>query len=138
MVFSSIIFLFFFLPVALILHLVAGRHLRNTALLAVSLIFYAWGEELYVLLMLSSILINYLFGILISRGKSEKGRKVLLAIGVTKDLQGRFKAGALMKEVAKVVGGGGGGRPDFARGQGRKPENVEKAFRKLEELVAGS
>ena len=86
MVFSSIIFLFFFLPIALLLHLVAGRHLRNTALLAVSLIFYAWGEELYVLLMLCSILVNYIFGILISRPKTKKRKKILLAIGVMLNL----------------------------------------------------
>ncbi|MHC4601367.1 MAG: DHHA1 domain-containing protein, partial [Planctomycetota bacterium] len=66
-----------------------------------------------------------------------EGGKVLLAIGVTADLTNRFKAGALMKEVAAVVGGSGGGRPDFARGQGKKSENLEQAFQKLRDLVGG-
>ena len=86
MVFSSIIFLFFFLPVTLLLHLVAGRKMRNSVLLAVSLLFYAWGEGLYVLLMLCSILLNYIFGILISRTGTQKGKKILLALGVTLNL----------------------------------------------------
>jgi alanyl-tRNA synthetase len=73
-------------------------------------------------------------GIVLVAG-SEVG-KVVLAIGVTRDLTRRFKAGALMKAVAAEVGGGGGGRPDFARGQGKRPEDLPKAFQKLRDLVA--
>lgn len=79
MVFSSIIFLFLFLPITLVLHLVAGTRLRNTVLLAVSLLFYAWGEGVYVLLMMGSILLNWLFGILIAGAGTERKKKVLLA-----------------------------------------------------------
>jgi alanyl-tRNA synthetase len=74
-------------------------------------------------------------GIVLGAGIEEG--KVLLVIGVTQDLTGRFKAGALMKGVAAEVGGSGGGRPDFARGQGKKPEKLEQAFQKLRDLVAG-
>jgi len=80
MVFSSTIFLFLFLPITLLVYLVVGRRIRNLVLLAASLAFYAWGENIYVLLMLCSILINYVFGLLIDRaqkgGSSGKGALV--------------------------------------------------------------
>jgi len=63
MVFSSILFLFFFLPLTLLLYYLSPRSLRNAILLLVSLVFYAWGEAFYVLLMLISISINYLAGL---------------------------------------------------------------------------
>lgn len=63
MVFSSPIFLFIFLPATLLLYFLAGKAVRNLLLLAISLVFYAWGEELYVLILLASIALNYLFGL---------------------------------------------------------------------------
>ncbi|MHC5038295.1 MAG: DHHA1 domain-containing protein, partial [Planctomycetota bacterium] len=69
---------------------------------------------------------------------AEKEGGVLLGLGVTPDLAKRFPAGRLMKQVARVLGGGGGGGPDFARGKGKHPEKLEEAFRKLEEIVAGT
>lgn len=62
MVFSSIPFLFFFLPAVGFLYLLAGRRRRNILLLAASLLFYAWGEGIYVVLMLLSICLNYSAG----------------------------------------------------------------------------
>jgi len=62
MVFSSISFLFYFLPIVIIIYYLASTQLRNFILLVASLFFYAWGEPVYVLLMLFSILFNYLFG----------------------------------------------------------------------------
>ena len=61
--------------------------------------------------------------------------KVLLALGVTPDLKGRLKAGDLVREVAAVVGGKGGGRPDFAQAGGNDPEKIDEAFEKLFSLV---
>jgi alanyl-tRNA synthetase len=55
---------------------------------------------------------------------------------VTKDLTERFRAGDLVREVANVVGGKGGGRPDFAQGGGEDPEKLEEAFARLEALIA--
>ena len=55
MVFSSLLFLFRFLPAVLILYYIAPRKLRNVILLAFSLFFYAWGEPKYVFLMLFTI-----------------------------------------------------------------------------------
>ena len=65
------------------------------------------------------------------------GKKALLAIGVTKDLTGSLKAGDLIREVAGVVGGGGGGRPDFAQAGGKDPSKLADAIAKFDELVGG-
>ena len=61
--------------------------------------------------------------------------KVSLALGVTPDLKGRLKAGDLVREVAAVVGGKGGGRPDFAQAGGSDPAKLGEAFEKLYALV---
>jgi alginate O-acetyltransferase complex protein AlgI len=71
MVFSSITFLFFFLPAALALYSIAGRN-RNLLLLLVSLFFYSWGEGIYLLVMLISILLNYVSGLLITRFRGQQ------------------------------------------------------------------
>ena len=63
MIFSSIFFLFVFLPVTLILYFLVPWKLKNLVLLLTSLVFYAWGEPVYVFLMLFSILFNYLSGL---------------------------------------------------------------------------
>ena len=69
---------------------------------------------------------------------SENGGKVLVAIGGTKDLTGTFKAGDLIREVAGVVGGGGGGRPDFAQAGGKDASKIEAAIAKFYELVGAN
>jgi len=61
---------------------------------------------------------------------------VSLALGVTKDLTSRFKAGDLVREVSQIVGGKGGGRPDFAQAGGRDASKLDEAFVRLEALVA--
>ena len=65
----------------------------------------------------------------------EDGR-VSLALGVTPDLSKRWKAGDLVREIAGVVGGKGGGRPDFAQAGGNQPERLDDAFARLEALLA--
>ncbi|MGH1540116.1 MAG: MBOAT family O-acyltransferase [Arenicella sp.] len=79
MVFSSAIFLFLFLPLVLLAHWLAGPRLRNSVLLIASLIFYAWGEGVYVLVMLGSIVMNYLFGLMLDSGFMQQRRRWLLA-----------------------------------------------------------
>ncbi len=64
--------------------------------------------------------------------------RVSLALGVTQDLTARFGAGDLIREVAQIVGGKGGGRPDFAQAGGSDPSQLEAAFDRLEALIAGS
>lgn len=63
MVFSSLFFLFYFLPVVLIVYCILPAKMRNFFLLLASLFFYSWGEGVYVLLMLFVVLVNYLAGI---------------------------------------------------------------------------
>ena len=70
MVFSSVVFLFLFLPLVLVLYfnpLWKGRTYRNSLLLIASLGFYAWGEPVFVFVMLASVLVNYLCGLGIAR-----------------------------------------------------------------------
>ncbi len=68
---------------------------------------------------------------------SECEGPVALALGVTKDLVPTHPAGELIREVAAVVGGKGGGRPDFAQAGGREASRIHQAFEKLYLLVAG-
>jgi len=67
---------------------------------------------------------------------AEQDGRLTLALGVTPDLVDRFRAGDLVREVARVVGGKGGGRPDFAQGGGDDPAKLDQAFERLEALVA--
>jgi alanyl-tRNA synthetase len=68
---------------------------------------------------------------------AEKDGKVSLALGVTKDLVGRHKAGDLIRELAALVGGKGGGRPDFAQAGGSDASGIDAAFEKLFALIEG-
>jgi alanyl-tRNA synthetase len=61
---------------------------------------------------------------------------VTLALGVTPDLTDRFRAGDLVREVAKVVGGKGGGRADFAQAGGPDASRIGEAFERLDALIA--
>jgi len=85
MVFSSIIFLFMFLPVVLIAYLLAGMKFRNLALLLASLFFYAWGETIYVVLMLFSIATNYAYGLWIhnAQQKDKSGKPIVVLSIIT-------------------------------------------------------
>lgn len=73
MVFSSLTFLFIFLPITIFLYfIIKNRKWRNTVLCLFSLIFYAWGEPKYILLMLFSIIFNYYGALLINKVKKKK------------------------------------------------------------------
>lgn len=87
MVFSSVTFLYFFLPLVIVAYIFAIGKLRNIVLLAASLVFYAWGEGYFVFLMLCSITINYFIGLLISiqKAKGSNARWVLF-LGVALNL----------------------------------------------------
>lgn len=86
MVFSSAIFLFAFLPVAIGGYFIIHPKLRNIWLLLVSLFFYSWGEPKYVLLMIASILINYVIGIGIGCSKRQPVRVILLISSILYNL----------------------------------------------------
>ena len=72
MLFSSIPFLYYFLPAVLVAYFLVPRRFRNVFLLLASLLFYAWGETRYVLLMIAAILLFYGYGIAIETGKHKK------------------------------------------------------------------
>lgn len=82
MLFSSIVFLFYFLPVTLIVYVLCGssRMMQNIWLLIVSLFFYAWGEPIFVLFMILSIVVNWYFGVLVDRhaGVAGKVRNIMI------------------------------------------------------------
>lgn len=80
MVFSSMVFLWGFLPIIFIGYFIINDNYKNLLLLLGSLIFYAWGEPKYIWLMLCSILINYGIGLLME--KYEKQKKLLLILDV--------------------------------------------------------
>ena len=70
MVFSTPYFLFLYLPAVLLIYYAVPLAWRNVVLLLFSLLFYGWGEPVYILLMMFTILVNYLFGLLVSRCKA--------------------------------------------------------------------
>ncbi len=83
MVFSSPVFLFLFLPTVFIIYKVLPKRVKNYLLIAASLFFYAWGEPVYILLMLASVTVNYVMARAIGAGmEKQRGAKVLLALCV--------------------------------------------------------
>src|ERR1035441_9403779 len=83
MVFSSPIFLFLFLPVVLAVYaLLPGLRAKNYWLLLMSLVFYAWGEVLFIFLLLASTLMNYFLGLWVDRSEDTGRRKLAVAVAV--------------------------------------------------------
>ena len=80
MLFSSIEFLYYFLPIVILGYFVLPKVLRNGWLLLVSLVFYAWGEPKLVTVMLASIVLNWLWGIGIGRSKSILWKRIFLTL----------------------------------------------------------
>ena len=68
---------------------------------------------------------------------SVSGSKALLIAGVTKDLIGRYHAGNIIKQIAPIVGGGGGGRPDMAQAGGTQPEKIDAALDAVSNILKG-
>ena len=102
MVFSSTVFLFLFLPVVLVFYLlVPGTQGRNLFLLAASLFFYAWGETIFVAIMLLSIAVNYVMGLALDTPSNKPGdRRAILAIAIAFNLGllGYFKYGNFLAD----------------------------------------
>ena len=95
MVFSSLTFLFAYLPVVLIVYFLVPVKWRNLWLLIVSLFFYGWGEPIYILVMIFSIVINWLFGNAIGKyrdiDKNKAGRILTWCMVFNLSLLGFFK-----------------------------------------------
>lgn len=107
MLFSSIVFLFTFLPVILILYYVMPGKLKNLVLLLGSLVFYAWGEPVYIFLMIFSILFNYVCGLDIARNlgsKKQAKKSLVFAVVVNLFILGFFKyEGFLLESINAVL-----------------------------------
>ena len=86
MLFSSLTFLYYFLPLTLVLYFLSPKRLKNTVLLLTSLVFYGWGEPKYVLLMGLSILLGYGFGLLVEKYRDKKAGGAFCAISVAVSL----------------------------------------------------
>ena len=111
MVFSSNIFLFFFLPITLALYYLTPRRGRNLTLLLTSLVFYGWGEPVYLLLMVFTILLNYFCGLWIAarqaRGRSAKAA-LTVSVVLNLALLGTFKYAGLFARSLRLLPGLGG------------------------------
>ena len=87
MVFADLFFLYFFLPVCLIAYFVAkDLKTKNMVLIAFSLLFYAWGEPVYVLMLVFSSVMNWYVGLLIERFRDTKAATASLAAGIVINL----------------------------------------------------
>lgn len=93
MLFSSITFLYYFLPIVLAVYFLVPRRGKNLVLLLASLVFYWWGEPRYVFLMLFTIAFAYVCGLLIGRFRGRGAAKVFLVLSVAWELAvlGYFK-----------------------------------------------
>lgn len=107
MVFSSVVFLFRFLPAFMICYFLAPGRMRNFILLLGSLFFYAWGEPVYVLLMLFSTVVDYGNGLLIERWRGQRRAAVPLVVSVVVNLGvlGFFKYGDFLVSTVNSVFG---------------------------------
>jgi len=121
MIFSSNVFIFLFLPITLLLYFFGNKEVRNLVLLVASLVFYAWGEPIYVCLMICSIIFNYSSALVMDHFENHTTvRKVMLWIAVVVNLLGLiyfkyidfiitnvnvfFKQDIALREVALPIG----------------------------------
>ncbi len=88
MIFSGIPFLYYFLPVVILAYFIAPKGLKNPVLLLSSLVFYGWGEPVYVFLMIGTVLLGYIFGLLIDKFRGQKLSKLFLVVSVATSLAG--------------------------------------------------
>ena len=86
MVFSSVLFLFRFLPIFMICYFITPQRMRNITLFLGSLIFYAWGEPIYVILMLFSTISDYLHGLWINKCSRKSTAKIFLVSSIVVNL----------------------------------------------------
>ena len=105
MVFSSLNFLLIFLPIVLLLHSVLPFKYKNIVLLAASIIFYAWGEPVYVILMILSIGFNYMSGLVLGDLEAPhlRKRQLIFAVAVNLLLLGFFKYASFLVSMINAI-----------------------------------
>lgn len=107
MVFSSLFFIFFFLPVFFVLYYIVPSKFKNLILLIFSLLFYSWGEPIYILILLFSSLVDYTNGFFINKYKDNKLKKkifLIISIIVNLSLLGIFKYSNFIISNLSLVG----------------------------------
>ncbi len=106
MVFSSLTFWFFYLPCVLLIYYAVPKKVRNIALFVVSLFFYGWGEPVLVLLMLFTILVNYVAGLLIDKSTGNRSRQklwLILSVVINLGLLVFFKYSGMIVETLNLL-----------------------------------
>ena len=107
MVFSSLLFLFMYLPVVLILYYICPRKWRNLLLFIVNLVFYGWGEPIYVTLMIFSTIVDYTCGYFISKYRETDQKKakifVVASIVINLSLLGFFKYAGFITDTLNYL-----------------------------------
>jgi len=76
MVFSNLLFIFIFLPIFLLIYYLVPFKLKNFIILVFSLLFYSWGEPIYILLLIFSSIVDYTNGLLIDKFQDDKKKKL--------------------------------------------------------------
>lgn len=106
MVFSSLTFWFFYLPLVLLIYYVIPKKARNIALFLVSLAFYGWGEPVLILLMLFTILVNYAAGMLIEKESGNRQKQkmwLVLSIVINLGLLVFFKYSGMIVDTLSML-----------------------------------
>ncbi len=105
MVFSSLPFLFLFLTVVLLVSHILPFRFRNFFLLLANLVFYAYGEPVYVIIMIGSILVNFFAGLLMDKQTTQGRRRAVLVVGIVLNLAalGVFKYAGLFVDTLREI-----------------------------------
>lgn len=106
MYFSGLLFLFVFLPLVLAVYYILSKRFRNGFLLLANLVFYGWGEPVFVLIMLASIAVNYAAGLLIEKySGSERLKKTVLVLSLVISLGflAVFKYAGFVSDILRVL-----------------------------------
>lgn len=106
MVFSSLIFMFLYLPAVLLIYYITPRKFRNAMLLVANLVFYGWGEPVFILLMIFSTVLNYVYGYFIEKFRENKRTtKILLvtAIIINLGVLAFFKYAGMLTDTLNVL-----------------------------------
>lgn len=105
MVFSSLVFLFVFLPLIIFLYYISKDKYKNYLILTASLFFYAWGEPIYIVIMLVSIAVNFIFGKKVCKYNIRSNRKIWLVVSIIFNISmlGIFKyTGFFIENINRV------------------------------------
>ncbi len=106
MYFSSLLFLFVFLPAVLSVYYILPRKLRNGFLLLSNFVFYGWGEPVFILIMIVSITVNYVFGLLIEKYRDNRKRAktfLVLSVVISLGLLAVFKYAGFASDILRSI-----------------------------------